>query len=157
MLKLRDAHQEDTGLIIQYIKELAEFEQLSHACYTDPQLIQKWLFGNTPRAQCLLAEWEGKQAGFAIYFYNFSTFLSCQGIYIEDVYIRPDFRRKAIAKNIFRHLAKKAVAEGCGRLEWSVLDWNSNAIELYKSFGATSLDEWVIQRLTGDALKKLAA
>jgi len=156
MLKLRNAKKEDSELIIQYIKELAEFERLSHECDAKPESIQKWLFGETPRAECLLAQWEGKPAGFAIYFYNFSTFMGKPGIYIEDVFIRPEFRRKGIAKKIFGHLAQKALAEGCGRLEWSVLDWNSDAIELYKSFGAQQLNEWITQRVSGGALAKLA-
>lgn len=156
MLKLRNAKKEDSGLIIQYIKELAEFERLSHECDAKPESIQKWLFGENPRAECLLAQWEGKPAGFALYFYNFSTFLGKPGIYIEDVFIRPEFRRKGIAKKIFGHLAQKALAEGCGRLEWSVLDWNSDAIELYKSFGAQQLNEWITQRVSGSALEKLA-
>lgn len=156
MLKLRDAKNEDTVLIVQYIKELAAFERLSHECNATPELIQKWLFSDKPRAECLLAEWEEKPAGFALYFYNFSTFLSKPGIYIEDVFIRPEFRRKGIAKKIFKHLAQKVMAQECGRLEWSVLDWNSDAIELYKSLGAQSLNEWIIQRMNGDAIKALA-
>jgi GNAT superfamily N-acetyltransferase len=156
MLKLRNAKKEDSELIIQYIKELAEFERLSHECNAKPESIQKWLFGEKPRAECLLAQWEGKPAGFALYFYNFSTFLCKPGIYIEDVFIRPKLRRKGIAKKIFAHIAQKALAEGCGRLEWSVLDWNSDAIELYKSFGAQQLNEWITQRMSGSALEKLA-
>lgn len=156
MLELREAKKEDAQLIAQYTRELAEFEKLAHECRADPQLIAKWLFNDTPIAKCLLVEWDGKPAGFAMYFYNFSTFLSQPGIYIEDIFVRPDFRRKGIARTIFKHLAQKAVAEGCGRLEWSVLDWNSDAIASYKSFGAKSLDGWLIQRVAGDSLKKLA-
>jgi GNAT superfamily N-acetyltransferase len=157
MLKLRDSQKEDTGLIVEYIKELAAFEQLSHECSASPERIQQWLFSSTPRAYCLLAEWEGKPAGFALYFYNFSTFLSKPGIYIEDVFIRPNCRRKGIARKIFQHLAQKALAEGCGRLEWSVLDWNKDAITLYESIGAMPMNGWLLQRLTGAALEKLAA
>lgn len=156
MLTLRDAHKEDAELIVEYIKELAKFEQLSHECAATPELIKHWLFDQTPRAQCLLAEWNGSPAGFALYFYNFSTFLTKPGIYIEDVFIRPDFRRKGIARKIFQHLAQKALAEGCGRLEWWVLDWNKEAITFYASIGALPMSEWTVQRITGEALKKLA-
>lgn len=157
MLTLRNADQNDAALITGYIHELAEYEQLSHECHAKPELIGEWLFGNTPRAHCLLAEWEGKPAGFALYFYNFSTFLARPGIYLEDLFIRPDFRRKGIARAIFRHLAQKAVSEGCGRLEWWVLNWNEDALAFYSSIGAIPMNEWTVQRVTGDALKELAA
>lgn len=157
MLTLRAANQNDAALIAGYIHELAEYERLSHECHAKPELIEEWLFGNTPRAHCLLAEWEGKPAGFALYFYNFSTFLARPGIYLEDLFIRPDFRRKGIARTIFRHLAQKAVSEGCGRLEWWVLNWNEDAIAFYRSIGAAPMNEWTVQRVTGDALQELAA
>ncbi len=156
MIELRDAKKEDAELIVQYIKELAEFEQLSLECFANPDLVHKWLFGNNPKAHCIIAEWEGKPAGFALYFYNFSTFLTKPGIYIEDVFVRPDFRRKGIAKKIFKHLAKKALTEGCGRLEWWVLDWNKDAITFYESIGAIPMSEWTVQRVTGQALENLA-
>lgn len=156
MLKLHEAKKEDSELIVEYIRELAEFENLMHEFCATPQLIEQWLFGEKPRAHCLLAQWEGRPAGFVIYFYNFSSFLGQPGIYIEDVFVRPDFRGKGIARNIFRHLAQKALVEGCGRLGWSVLNWNSKAIELYASLGAESLDDWVMQRVKGEALEKLA-
>lgn len=156
MLTLRNANHADSALITDYIRELAEFEQLADACKADMALIENWLFGPTPRAYCMMAEWDGKPAGFALYFYNFSTFLAKPGIYIEDVFVRPDFRRKGIAKNIFSHLAAKALAEGCGRLEWWVLDWNADAISFYESIGAVAMDEWTVQRVSGDALVALA-
>lgn len=156
MLTLRDATADDSELIVEYIRELAAFEQLAHECKADEALIRQWLFGATPRAYCVMAEWDGAPAGFALYFYNFSTFLSQPGIYIEDVFVRPDFRRKGIAKNIFRHLARKALAEGCGRLEWWVLDWNTDAITFYQSIGAVAMDEWTVQRVSGEALQTLA-
>lgn len=157
MLTLHNARKRDAELVVQYIKELAEFEALSHECYATPEAIEHWLFGETPRAHCLLAEWEGNPAGFALYFYNFSTFLAKPGIYIEDLFVRPDFRRNGIARQIFRHLAQKALAEGCGRLEWWVLDWNKNALAFYESIGAVPMNEWTVQRVTGDALVKLAS
>jgi GNAT superfamily N-acetyltransferase len=136
---------------------LAEFEKLVHECHSKAELIDQWLFGETPRAYCLMVEWDGKPAGFALYFYNFSTFLSQPGIYIEDVFVRPEFRRKGIARSVFRTLAQKAVAEGCGRLEWWVLDWNKDALTFYESLAAKPMDEWTVQRITGEALAKLAA
>lgn len=157
MLTLRNAHKEDAALIVDYIHELAAFEQLSHECHASPELIEHWLFGDTPRAHCLLVDWDEKPAGFTIYFYNFSTFLTKPGMYIEDVFIRPDFRRCGIAQKIFQHLAQKALAEGCGRLEWCVLDWNNEAITFYESIGAVSMNEWTVQRITGEGLEKLAA
>lgn len=157
MLTLREAQSGDSELIVQYIRELAEFEQLSHECQAEPELIQKWLFGETPRAGCVLAEWEGKAAGCALYFYNFSTFLARPGIYIEDLFIRPAFRRRGIARKLFQYLAQKALDEGCGRLEWWVLDWNKDALQFYQSLGAVSMDEWTVQRISGAALKELAS
>lgn len=156
MLHLKQAQKEDAQLIVAYIQELAEFEQLTHECGATPELVQEWLFSATPRAHCLLAEWEGQPAGFAVYFYNFSTFLTRPGIYVEDVFVRPAFRRKGIARSIFRHLAQKAQAEGCGRLEWSVLNWNENAITFYRSIGAIGMNEWTIQRMSGNALEVFA-
>ncbi len=156
MLTLRPALPSDAALIVSYIRELAEYEKLLHECHATRELIEKWLFDEN-KAGCILAEWEGKPAGFALYFYNFSTFLSKPGIYIEDLFVRPDFRRRGIAKALFRHLAQKALAEGCGRLEWWVLDWNKDAIRFYESLGAVPMNEWTVQRITGEALEKLAA
>lgn len=157
MLHIRDAKKDDAALIVQYIRELAEFEKLAHECHVKAELIDQWLFGEMPRAYCLMVEWDGKPAGFALYFYNFSTFLSQPGIYIEDVFVRPEFRRKGIARSVFRTLAQKAMTEGCGRLEWWVLDWNKDALTFYESLAAKPMDEWTVQRITGEALAKLAA
>lgn len=143
-------------MIVHFIGALAEYEKLRHACRADEELIRRWLFGEVPRAYCIIAEWEGKPAGFALYFYNFSTFLACPGIYIEDVFVDPAFRRKGIAKALFAALAAKALEEGCGRVEWLVLDWNAPAIHFYESLGAVPMKEWTIQRLEGDALSALA-
>lgn len=156
MLQLRAPTLEDVPLIVRYIHELAEYEQLSHECHATPELIKAWLFSATPRAYVVLAEWDGEAAGFALYFYNFSTFLSKPGIYIEDLFVRPLFRRKGIAKALFKHLARKALEEGCGRLEWWVLDWNVDAIRFYQSLGAVPMAEWTVQRIAGTALHSLA-
>jgi GNAT superfamily N-acetyltransferase len=155
MLTLRDALPEDTDLILAYIRELADFERLSHECVVDAGLLRRFLFEDR-RAQAMMAEWDGEPAGFALYFYNFSTFLGRPGIYLEDLFVRPAFRRKGIAKSVFQALASKAVAEECGRFEWSVLDWNENAIAFYRGLGAAAMDEWTAQRLSGEALRRLA-
>ncbi len=155
MLTLRDARPEDAELILAFIRELAEFERLTQECVADAALLRRFLFDDR-RAEALMAEWDGAPAGFALYFYNFSTFLGRPGLYLEDLFVRPAFRRKGIARAVFRHLAAKAVAEGCGRLEWAVLNWNQNAIALYRAMGAQPMDEWTVQRLTGEALHRLA-
>jgi GNAT superfamily N-acetyltransferase len=155
MLTLRDARPEDAELILAFIRELAEFERLTQECVADAALLRRFLFDDR-RAEALMAEWDGAPAGFALYFYNFSTFLGRPGLYLEDLFVRPAFRRKGIARAVFRHLAAKAVAEGCGRLEWAVLNWNQNAIALYRAMGAQAMDEWTVQRLTGEALHRLA-
>lgn len=152
---MRDARPEDAELLLSFIRELAEFERLTHECVADAALLGRFLFEDR-RAEAIIAEWKGEPAGFALYFYNFSTFLGRPGLYLEDLFVRPAFRRNGIAKCVFRYLAKKAVEEGCGRMEWSVLNWNENAIAFYRSLGAQPMDEWTVQRLTGEALKKLA-
>ena len=152
---MREARPGDTGLILDLIRELARFERLSHECVADADLLLRFLFEDR-KAHAIVAEWGGQPAAFALYFYNFSTFLGRPGLFLEDLFVRPAFRRKGIACSIFHWLAKKAVAEGCGRFEWSVLDWNANAIAFYRTLGAVPLDEWTMQRLTGDALHRLA-
>jgi len=156
-LTLRKAVPADAALIVSLIRELAEYEQLAHECHARVELIEQWVFGPNAKAHCVMAEWDGAPAGFALYFYNFSTFLAKPGIYIEDLFVRPDFRRKGIARALFAQLAKQALAEGCGRLEWWVLDWNADAIAFYQSLGAQAMDEWTVQRISGTALEALAA
>jgi len=142
-------------MLLSLIRELAEFERLTHECVADEGLLRRFLFEDR-RAYAIIAEWGGKPAGFALYFYNFSTFVGRPGLYLEDLFVRPEFRRNGIAKAVFRYLAKKAVEEGCGRMEWSVLNWNENAIAFYRSLGAVPMEEWTVQRLTGEALTRLA-
>lgn len=154
-LILREARPEDAGLILDYVRELAVFERLGDECVADTALFRRFLFEDR-RAGAVMAEWEGAPAGFALYFYNFSTFKGRPGLYLEDLFVRPAFRRKGIARSLFRWLAKKAVAEECGRFEWSVLDWNENAIAFYRELGAKPLDEWTVQRLDGETLHRLA-
>ena len=153
---MREARPDDTGLILELIRELAAFERLSHECVADAALLERFLFEDK-KAHAIVADWGGEPAAFALYFYNFSTFMGRPGLYLEDLFVRPAFRRKGIARSIFQWLARKAVAEGCGRFEWSVLDWNENAIAFYRALGAVPLDEWTMQRLTGEALHRLAA
>lgn len=152
---MRDAQPDDAGLILEYVRELAVFENLSHECLADTALLKRFMFEDK-RANAILAEWDGAPAGFALYFYNFSTFMGRPGLYLEDLFVRPAFRRKGIARSMFRFLARKAVAEHCGRFEWSVLDWNEDAIAFYRALDATPLDEWTVQRLSGEALRRLA-
>jgi GNAT superfamily N-acetyltransferase len=152
---LREARPNDAGLLLSLIRELAEFERLTHECVADEALLQRFLFEDR-RAHAIVAEWDGQPAGFALYFHNFSTFVGRPGLYLEDLFVRPEFRRNGIAKAVFRHLARKAVEEGCGRMEWSVLNWNENAIAFYRSLGAKPMDEWTVQRLSGEALERLA-
>lgn len=157
MLTLRPAIAADAALVLSLIRELAEYERLLHECVASEADIRRSLFGPEAKAFCIIAEWEGVAAGFALCFYNYSTFLGRAGIYIEDLFVRPEFRRKGIARALFQYLAKRACDEGCGRVEWWVLDWNQPAIEFYKSLGAVAMDEWTVQRLSGDALVALAS
>lgn len=155
-LILRDAVPDDAELILAYVRELAEFERLAPDCIATAKDFRRFLFEDR-RAGAMMAEWDGAPAGFALYFYNFSTFLGRPGLYLEDLFVRPAFRRKGVARGLFQALARKAVAEECGRFEWSVLDWNENAIRFYRELGATPMDEWTAQRLSGDALHRLAS
>ena len=118
--------------------------------------LEQTLFGENPGAEVIIAEWDGKPAGFALFFPNYSTFLARPGIYLEDLFVFPDFRDKGIGKSLLSYLARLALDRGCGRLDWSVLNWNEPAIEFYKSFGAYGMDDWVQYRLDGDALESMA-
>jgi GNAT superfamily N-acetyltransferase len=155
-LTIRSATPVDVPLIATLVRELADYERLAdHVVATEADFAAS-LFGTAPKACALIVEVEGKPAGFALYFYNFSTFLGRPGLYIEDVFIRSEFRRLGLGKAVFRYLARKAVAENCGRMEWWVLDWNEPAIRFYRGLGAVPMDEWTVQRLTGDALLAVA-
>ena len=156
-LHVRTATKADSELVFSFIRELAEYEKLLDDVVATTGDIERALFGANPRVFCDIAEWDGQPAGFALWFYNFSTFRGRHGIYLEDLFVRPAFRGKGLGKALLQHLAKRAVAEGCARVEWSVLDWNEPSIEFYKSLGAIPLEEWTVFRLTGDALKKLGA
>ena len=141
-------------MLLQLIRELAEYERLAHQVVATERNLADSLFGPEPAAHALLAEHDGHPAGFAIYFFNFSTFLGRPGLYLEDLFVRPAQRRRGVGKALFRHLAQLAVVRRCGRFEWSVLDWNQPAIAFYRSLGAVPLIEWTVFRLTGEALSQ---
>ncbi len=153
---IRPAAPADVDDIHRLVLELAEYEHLVHEVTGTPQSLREHLFGPRPFAQGLMAEAGGEVAGFALTFYNYSTFLCRPGLYLEDLYVRPRFRRLGIGRRLLQQLARHAVEIGCGRMEWSVLDWNAPSIEFYRSLGARPMDEWTTFRLTGDALTRLA-
>jgi GNAT superfamily N-acetyltransferase len=155
-ITLRAATAADTPQILAFIRGLAEYEKLSHACVATEEELRVTLFGPRPFAEVILAEWEGAPAGFALYFHNYSTFRARPGIYLEDLYVLPEKRGHGIGKALLTELARVAVERGCARLEWSVLDWNEPAIRFYRSLGAEPQDEWTIFRVTDDALTRLA-
>lgn len=156
MLTIRKAEADDLPLVIQFITELADYEKLRHEVTIDPRRLQNELFGEYPVAFSYLAEWDGVAVGFALYFYNFSTFLGKRGIYVEDIYVQPNFRGKGIGKALLKAIAQKAVEEDCGRIEWQVLDWNKPSIDFYESLHARHKQEWLTYQLAGGAIKKLA-
>ena len=143
--------------ILTFIRELAIYEKLEHEAVGTEEALEIHLFGPTPRAEVLILETgSGEPAGFALFFHNFSTFLTRPGIYLEDLFVRPQFRGSGYGKALLQHLAKLAVERGCGRLEWAVLDWNAPAIGFYESLGARMMNEWRVFRLTGDSLTQVA-
>lgn len=155
-LNIRSAQEEDVPLILRFIRDLAEYERLSDKVVANEAALRATLFGVRPYAEVLIAEWEAEPAGFALFFHNYSTFLAKPGIYLEDLYVHPHLRGKGIGKALLKRLAALAVKRGCGRLEWAVLDWNEPSIQFYKSLGAEPLDDWIVMRLTGEALHKMA-
>jgi len=155
-LVIRKAEARDASIIFRFIRELAEYERLAHEVDATETDIAHALFGPDPRVFADIAEWDGEPVGFALWFYNFSTFRGRHGIYLEDLFVRPEFRAKGIGRALLRHLARRCVAEGLARLEWWVLDWNEPALKVYRSIGAIPMDEWTVQRITGEALERLA-
>jgi GNAT superfamily N-acetyltransferase len=156
-IRIRAALPTDAGLILAFIRELAEYERLTHEVVADEAGLAMQLFGPMPRAEVLIAEIGGEPAGFALFFHNFSTFIGKPGLYLEDLFVRPAFRGHGIGKRLMVRLAQIALERDCGRFEWSVLDWNTPAIDFYRSLGAVGMDEWTVQRVTGDALHVLAS
>jgi GNAT superfamily N-acetyltransferase len=155
-LVLRNATEADTALVLKFIKDLAVYEKLDHTVIATEDSIRATLFGGRAYAEVILAEWEGAPAGFALFFHNYSTFISKPGLYLEDLFVEPSLRGKGIGKALLRRLAQIAVERDCGRMEWAVLDWNTPSIEFYKSLGALPMSDWIINRLTGDSLGNLA-
>jgi len=153
---IRPAQPRDVPVILGLIRALAEYERLLDQVSATEAALHESLFGARPYAEALLA-WRGDEAaGFALYFHNYSTFLAKPGIYLEDLFVQPAHRKHGIGKALLAELARIAVARGCGRLEWAVLDWNAPAIAFYESLGARPLQEWIVNRLSGDALQALA-
>jgi GNAT superfamily N-acetyltransferase len=155
-VRVRSATGRDVPLILDLIRELAEYERLSHEVVATEDGLRGSLFGERPAAEVLIGELEGRPAAFALFFHNFSTFLGKPGIYLEDLYVRPPFRGHGIGKALMVHLAGLATRRGCGRLEWSVLDWNEPSIQFYESLGAVAMTDWTVHRVTGEALDTLA-
>ena len=157
IIAIRAAVREDVGLILALIRELADYEKLAHEVVADEAGLAVQLFGERPRAEVLIAEVNGEPAGFALFFHNFSTFVGKPGLYLEDLFVRPRFRGLGLGKRLMVRLAQIAVERDCGRFEWSVLDWNAPAIDFYRGLGALGMDDWTVQRVSGDALRSLAA
>lgn len=153
---IRPATPADSTLIASFVRELAEYENLAHDVDASEQMLADALFGPKPRVFCDIAEWDGAPAGFALWFYTFSSFRGLHGLWLEDLFVRAEFRGFGIGKALFSHLARRCVDENLGRFEWSVLDWNEPSIAFYKGRGAKLLDEWTICRLSGAALERLA-
>jgi len=156
MLTLRPAVPTDTALILEYIRELAEYEREPEAAIATEADIRRYAFSEHPLVKVTMAEWDGQPAGFALWFLNFSTWEGKPGLYLEDLFVRPAFRRNGIGKALLKHLAALAVEEGWTRFVWQVLDWNTPAIEFYEALGATVRRPWITCRVEGDAIKRLA-
>ncbi len=156
-LVIRAAVPSDSALILSLVRELAEYEKLTDEVVATEQQIAAALFAREPRLYCDIAEWSGEPAGFAVWFLNFSTFRGRHGIFLEDIFVRPNFRKQGIGRALLRRLAARCVEQGYGLVEWAVLDWNEPAIAFYRSLGAEIRDDWRICRLSGEALAGFAA
>lgn len=156
-IAIRTGTPDDAGLIYHFVRELAIYERALDEVTTSEAGLRDALFGERPRAYSLICSIDGEAAGFAIYFYNFSTWLGKYGVFLEDLYVSPQHRGCGAGKALLKYLAQLAIREGCGRFEWNVLDWNEPSIRFYESLGATPMNEWVGYRLTGNALQELAA
>lgn len=155
-LALRDAAPGDEASIAAFVRALAEYEKLTHQVQGTAEDFRRALFGPSPRAWAMMAEIDGAAVGFALWFYNFSTFRARPGLYVEDVFVAPGHRGRGVGRALFRAMARRAVAEGCARMEWSVLDWNAPAVAFYRAIGAQAMDEWTVQRLEGETLQNFA-
>ena len=154
-LGFRNAQRNDVGLILQFIRELADYEKMLSEVVADEATLEEWIF-DKQKAEVIFALEGEKAVGFALYFHNFSTFLGRAGIYLEDLYVKPEYRGKGYGKAILKKLASIAVERGCGRLEWWCLDWNKPSIDFYRSLGAEPMDDWTVYRIAGEALTNLA-
>ena len=154
-LCFRFANRSDTALILQFIKELADYEKMADEVVANEDLLEEWIF-DKQKAEVIFAVADGKEVGFALFFHNFSTFLGRAGIYLEDLYVKQEYRGKGYGKSILKKLASIAVERGCGRLEWWCLDWNKPSIDFYLSLGAEPMSDWTVYRITGDTLSSLA-
>jgi GNAT superfamily N-acetyltransferase len=155
-MEIRQATEADVPLILKFIRDLAIYEKLEHKVVATEAGLRQTLFGNPRFAEVVFAMADGVEAGFALFFHNYSTFLGAPGIYLEDLFVNPEFRGRGLGKALLAHLAHLSKERGCGRVEWAVLDWNEPSINFYKSLGAIPLDDWRIFRLTGEAMEKLA-
>nr|WP_314463799.1 GNAT family N-acetyltransferase [uncultured Clostridium sp.] len=154
-LTFRYAQESDTALILEFIKELADYEKMLDEVIATEELLKDWLFGQK-KAEVIFALADGNEVGFALFFHNFSTFLGRAGIYLEDLFVKPEYRGKGIGKAIFKKLGAIARERGCGRLEWWCLDWNQPSIGFYRTMGAEAMDEWTVYRISGERLNELA-
>lgn len=155
-MTIRPATEADVPLILRFIRELAEYERLAHQVVATEDDLRETLFGAPAFAEVVIAEDGGRPAGFALFFHNYSTFLGRPGIYLEDLYVRPEMRNRGIGRALLVHLARLAVERRCGRLQWWVLKWNEDAIRFYRSLGAEPMDDWTVFRVAGEGLRRLA-
>jgi GNAT superfamily N-acetyltransferase len=156
-IDIQPATAADIPLILSFIRALAEYERLSDHVVATEASVRETLFGSNRSAEAVIARVDTTPVGFAVWFHNYSTFLSRRGLYLEDLFVLPEWRGRGVGRALLRHLAHVAVSRGCGRMEWAVLDWNETAIRFYRSLGAEPMAEWTVFRLTGDALTRLAA
>jgi diamine N-acetyltransferase len=156
MLNIRPATAADAGTVAALVRELADYEKLLHEARASEEDFRRELESETPVIRVLIAEWQGAPVGFALYFFNFSTFVGRPGLYLEDLFVRPALRGKGVGRALLRALARIARDRGCGRMEWAVLDWNEPALAFYASLGARQMKEWIVHRLTPPEIAKLA-
>lgn len=156
LLTIRAARPEDAALVFEFIRGIAEYEKLTHELVATEQDIRAALSGDQPRVEVLLADWAGQPAAFALFFHNFSTFVGRRGLYLEDLYVKPEFRAKGIGKRLLLELVRLARDRKCGRMEWVALDWNQPAIDFYDKLGAKQLNEWIMFRLSENQIQRLA-
>ncbi|MBP3341197.1 MAG: GNAT family N-acetyltransferase [Peptococcaceae bacterium] len=154
-MQFRFAKEKDVPLILQFIKDLAEYEHMLEEVVATEALLTEWIF-QKEKAEVIFVLEDGNEVGFALFFHNFSTFLGRAGLYLEDLYVKPEYRHKGYGKGLLKKLAQIAVERGCGRLEWWCLDWNQPSIDFYLSLGAEPMEDWTVYRIAGDALQKLA-